>query len=131
MKRKGPANPERSFGLSVGTVVCLLAVYFGWRGYVLRAEIFGAVGAVLVLGGWLYPPILKWPSALWWRMAMVLGAINARILLTLIFTLVMLPVSLIWRLIGKDPLERRRDRWPGWTPYPARYADRKHYQRMF
>jgi len=47
------------------------------------------------------------------------------------FSLLLVPVSLLWRLIGKDPLARRRDTFEGWTPYPARYRDRTHFERMF
>jgi hypothetical protein len=71
------------------------------------------------------------PSAWWWRFSRALGHVNARILLTLMFALVFVPVSLLWRAIGKDPLARRRDRWPGWSTYPARYRDAHHYTRMF
>jgi hypothetical protein len=128
---QGPSNPERSFGVSVGTVLCLIAAVLLWRGRVGRAEVVGAVGAVLVLCGLAYPPVLKGPSALWWRFSRVLGHFNARVLLTLMFTLVFLPISLVWRMTGTDPLQRRRDRWTGWSPYPAKYRDPHHYRRMF
>ena len=45
--------------------------------------------------------------------------------------LVLPPGLYWWRVTGKDPLARRRDRWPGWTPYPERYRDPKHYKRMY
>ena len=64
---KGPANPERSFGVSVGGVLFVIAAVLWWRGRVGRAEIVGAVGAVLLVFGLLAPRLLKWPSALWWR----------------------------------------------------------------
>jgi hypothetical protein len=128
---KGPKNPERSFGVSVGIVLCVIAALLVWRGRILRAEIVGGIGAVLLVAGLLYPPVLKWPSAAWWRFSRVLGYVNARILLTLLFSLVLLPLSIVWRLTGKDPLERRRQRWPGWSAYPARYRDRTHYTRMY
>ena len=64
-------------------------------------------------------------------MSRVLGYVNARVLLTVMFLVVLTPISLLWRLLGKDPLMRRRERWPGWSVYPARYRDRKHYERMF
>ncbi|MES1255882.1 MAG: SxtJ family membrane protein [Acidobacteriota bacterium] len=128
---KGPSNPERSFGLSVGAVLCAIAAALVWRGRLGRAEVLGAVGATLVVCGTVYPPLLKWPSALWWRFSRALGYVNARVLLTVFFALVLTPVSLLWRLSGKDPLARRRERWPGWTTYPARYRDARHYTRMF
>lgn len=131
MSRKGPANPERSFGISVGTVLCLIAVYSIWRGRVGRAEIFGAIGAFLLVFGLAYPPLLKWPSAIWWRFALFLGYVMSRVWLTVLFAIVLVPVSVLWRAIGKDPLTRRRSQWPGWSPYPARYRNPKHYSRMY
>jgi hypothetical protein len=128
---KGPANPERSFGLSVGTVLLLIAGYLFWRGRVFGAEVTGGIGAVLLIGGLLAPWLLKWPSALWWKVAMVLGYVNARVILSIAFLLVLTPLGLLWRVIGRDPLGRRRTSWPGWTPYPPRYSDRSHFTRMY
>ena len=131
MSAKAPRNPERSFGVSVGSVLCVIAAALWWRGRAMRAEIAGAVGAFLLIAGLVYAPLLKYPSAAWWRFSRALGHVNTRILLTLLFAVVLVPISLIWRLIGKDPLARRRDRWTGWSTYPARYRDRKHFERMF
>lgn len=117
--------------MSVGTVLCLIAAVLLWRGRIARAEIVGAVGVVLLGLGLAYPPILARPSRLWWRFSRILGHFNARVWLTLMFALVFVPISLVWRATGKDPLQRRRDRWPGWSPYPARYRDPNHYRRMF
>jgi hypothetical protein len=131
MKHKGPVNPERAFGRSVGAVLVLIAAYLLWRERLTPATITGGIGLVLMVLGQFAPRLLKWPSALWWKFAMVLGFVNARIILTVIFALVLVPLGLIWRVIGRDPLARRRSRWPGWSPYPARYRDRMHYTRMY
>ena len=131
MTHKGPANPERSFGVSVGIVLCVIAALLVWRGRVGRAEVVGGVGAVLLVLGLVYPPLLKYPSAAWWRFSRALGYVNARVLLSVIFFLILTPLGLLWRLTGKDPLARRRRNWPGWAPYPARYKDAKHFDRMF
>ena len=131
MAHRGPANPERSFGISVGGVLILIAAYQFWRGRILPAEILGGVGAVLVVLGYTAPMLLKWPSAVWWKFAMVLGYINARILLTVIFALVLTPIALAWRIVGRDPLSRKRRAWPGWSPHPARYEDTQHYKKMY
>lgn len=128
---KRPNNPERSFGVSVGGVLCAIALALVWRGRAGRAEVVGTIGVVLLVCGLLYPPILKRPSAIWWRFSRALGHFNARVLLTLMFALVFVPLSLLWRLVGKDPLARKRARWTGWSTYPARYRDRHHYRRMF
>jgi len=124
-------NPERSFGVSVGIVLCVIAGALWWRGRLIRAEILGAIGGVLLIGGLVHPPLLKYPSAVWWRFSRVLGHVNARVLLTILFAIVLVPLSMIWRMTGKDPLARRRQKWPGWSTYPPRYRDKRHYERMY
>jgi hypothetical protein len=109
----------------------LIAAVLVWRGRIFGAELAGSVGAVLLVCGLLHPPLLKWPSALWWRFARALAYVNARVILTVLFTIALVPLGTIWRLIGKDPLSRRREQYPGWAPYPERYRDHKHYLRMY
>jgi saxitoxin biosynthesis operon SxtJ-like protein len=130
-RRPTVAASERSFGLSVGTVFCLIAAFLFWRGRPIRAEIFGALGGLLVLLGAVRPSLLRRPSAWWWRLAHILGYINTRVLLTVMFVIVFVPLGVVWRLMGRDPLARRRARFPGWSPYPSRYRDRQHYLRMY
>jgi hypothetical protein len=131
MQPAGPAHPERSFGVSIGGVMLVYAALTLWRGHVTRAEVVGGLGAGLVLAGLIVPRLLRWPSAVWWTVARFLGYWNARILLTVLFGLILVPVSAMWRLTGRDPLTRKRAGWAGWTPYPERYRDRAHFARMF
>jgi hypothetical protein len=131
MTHRGPKNPERSFGISVGTVLILIAAYRWWQDRLLAAQILAGIGAVLVALGYTAPMLLKWPSAVWWKIAMVLGYVNARVILTIIFTLVLTPIAILWRLLGRDPLARKLRTWQGWTPHPDRYKQRDHYKRMY
>ncbi len=131
MAHKGPKNPERSFGISVGAVLCVIAVILFWRGRVGRAEVVGGIGAILVFFGYVAPSVLKPISDIWWKFSALLGWFNARVLLSIIFFLILTPLGLFWRAIGKDPLARRRQNWTGWSPYPARFKDKQHFTRMF
>ena len=100
MSHKGPANPDRSFGVSVGGVLLAVAAFLWWRGRITGAAWSGAIGAVLLLLGLIAPKLLKWPSALWWKLAMALGYVNARVILTIAFLLVLTPIAFIWRAIA-------------------------------
>ena len=129
-QRKHP-NPERAFGLSVGTVLLLIAAFAVWRGRILTAEALAVVGTLLVVLGYLRPMLLYWPSKAWWRLALALGYVNARVILTVAFVVMFVPMGFVWRLIGRDPLARRQGHWRGWQSYPARYRDRNHFSRMY
>ncbi len=129
-KTEAPNFKERSFGLSVGGVMIVVAAYMAWRGRD-RAVLVAAIGAALVIFGLLAPKLLKWPSAVWWKFAMVLGHINARVILTVAFALVLTPIGLLWRLTGHDPLARRRQTWHGWSPSPARFKNPDHFTKMY
>ena len=128
---KGPKNPERSFGVSVGGVLVAIALLLLWRRRITRAEILGGIGAVLLVLGLIAPPLLKYPSKYWWKFSLAFGRVMAKFWLTLLFLIVLTPVNLLWRLMGRDPLARRRDKWPGWSPYPERYRNHKHYGQMY
>jgi hypothetical protein len=102
-----------------------------WRGRVTTAEIMAPIGAILLVLGLTKPSLLKYPSAAWWKFAMVLGHVNARIILTIAFAVVLTPMGLLWRAIGKDPLARKRKNWPGWSPPPERFRNPDHFNKMY
>jgi hypothetical protein len=129
--RPGPASAERSFGISVGTVLLAIGAYLLWRGRLGRAEVIGALGALLLILGLLRPAALKWPSMFWWRFARALGYVNSRVLLTVIFVIALVPIGVVSRLTHLDPLRRRRGSETGWSPHPSRYRNRDHYSRMY
>ncbi len=132
MKRpRHPHFKERSFGISVGAVLLLIAALLAWRGRFTTAAIMGGVGAVLLVFGYARPTVLSYPSAAWWRMAAVLGYVNARVILTAAFLILLTPIGLMWRLIGRDPLRNKRANFEGWSSHPARYRDRNHFTRMY
>lgn len=127
---KHPAPSERSFGRSVGGVCLALGALAWWRAHPLLSAVLVAVGGALVFLALVAPPLLRVPNRIWWRFAQVLGWINARIILSVFFFLVLTPVGLVMRLLGRSPL-KPADRRSTWSPYPARHASPRHYERMF
>ena len=121
---------ERAFGLSVGSVLLGLAALAWWRARPAVAGVLLVVGLLLVGFGRLYPSALRVPNRLWWRFAQALGWFNARVILTVFFAVVLTPVGVVMRLAGRNPLRPSRS-GSNWTPYPARRADPRHYERLF
>jgi hypothetical protein len=56
------------------------------------------------------PEVLEQPYRLWQRAGEVLGAINSRIVLNLVFFLIFVPAGAVARVFGWDPLDRHFDR---------------------
>ena len=126
-------SEDARFGYLVGAVCLTLAVYqVGHRGEVaMGALVLGVVGLVLVVLARVWPRALLRPNAVWTRIARILGWINTRLLLTVVFFFMLVPLALIWRLIGRDPLQARRTASSGWHSVPLRYRNRDHLERMF
>jgi hypothetical protein len=57
----------------------------------------------------LITPLFRQLYSLWLAFSVILGYFVSRILLTIIFFLVITPMALIFRVMGKDPMERKLD----------------------
>ncbi len=121
---------ERSFGLSVGSVCIAFGLLAWWRGHTVVAPVLVGSGTLLVLVGLVAPSALRTLNRVWWRFAQTLGWVNARVILTAFFVLVVTPAGVIMRLLGQNPL-RGAAASSNWGPYPARRRDPKHYERLY
>lgn len=126
----GSLPTERSFGVGVGSVAVVAAALLWWRGYPSIGLVLLIVGTLLIVLGRVAPSALRVPNRIWWRFAQTIGWVNARVLLTLFFALVLTPVGVAMRLFGRNPL-RALHAQSNWGPYPVRRRDPKHYERMF
>lgn len=101
----------RSFGLIFSGIVAVLfgivlPLIFGrgwpyWPWYVA-----GTVGGLALVA----PPLLYPFYKLWMAFGAVMGWINTRLILGLLFFVVMLPIGLLMKLVAKDPMRRRLER---------------------
>jgi hypothetical protein len=114
----------------VGTACVAIGALLVWRGSATIGLSIVALGAVLVALGCIAPLALRVPNRYWWRFAQALGWINARVLLTLFYALVVTPAGLTMRLAGRKPLHPPQPH-TSWSPYSSRRRDPKHYEHMF
>jgi Saxitoxin biosynthesis operon protein SxtJ len=85
-----------------------------------------------LLVGLFVPPLARRFHTLWMRLALLLGWVNSRILLGLMFYGVFAPYNLVGRLLRRDPLTRRgarRDTY--WLPRKTTRQAREQFERTF
>lgn len=97
----------RKFGI---TMACVIALLFGFFfPYVFSKNIPywpWIVAAVFVLLALVVPMKLTVIYSLWMKFGHIIGAINTKIILAIVFFLVFTPMALLFRLLGKDPMKR-------------------------
>ena len=96
----------RQFGLLVG---CVFAVIGLWP-VVFRSEsphLWAMIlGSLLIVLGAIVPQSLKQVHAAWMKVGHILGSINTRIILGIIYYFLITPMGLVMRLMGRDPMHR-------------------------
>lgn len=122
----------RKFGLMVGGVFAAVGAFLLWRD-VSWAMVLIYIGAPLIVLGAILPNLLRPIYIGWMSFAVVLGAIVTRILLTIFFFLVITPVGLFFKLIGRDALTRKIDRDAStyWIDKEYPIAERSRYENFF
>ena len=97
----------RSFGLTVGGIFALIAC---WP-LVVRGEDPRwwslVVAGCLVVPAVVFPKSLVWVHKGWMAIGHVMGWINTRIILGIVFYVIVTPIGIIRRWLGKDPMGRQ------------------------
>lgn len=102
----------RNFGLVVGGVFAAIAALVAWRnGWTLTPWAVGLGGPALVLMalGLVAPGVLHPVYKVWMGLAVVLGFVMTRVILTVVFVGLVIPIGLVLRLVGKDLLRLKLD----------------------
>ena len=108
MKEIISKNQLREFGLLIGFGFPLL---IGWLIPTLMGHEFRAwtlwVGFIGLLFGITSPRLLYYPYKFWIKLGLILEWVNSRIILFLVYVIALLPIALVMRLIGYDPLRTK------------------------
>ncbi len=97
---------DRNFGLVFAAVFTIIGLYpiFYDNNIHLWACIIAFIFLFLSI---LLPKALNIPKKLWFKFGMLLGAIIAPIIITLLYFLTVTPTGIIMRLLGKDLLRQK------------------------
>src|SRR5262245_6785204 len=96
---KTSVDQAREVGLALAVVLLLIFRVSRQDGLILLA-----IGVLILTSLW--PAVFKWPARLWFGLAHFMGAISSKVLLTLVFALILMPIAGIRKLTGADPMKR-------------------------
>ena len=100
----------REFGLTFGAVfVVIFGLFFPWlleRPWPAWPWIVAAPFWALAL---IYPPWLRWVYRGWMRFGLLASRVMTPLVLGIVFFVMISPMALVMRLMGKDPMRRALD----------------------
>ncbi len=105
-KIKSSKSDLRKFGITVGIVLGLLGGLLWWKDRDVYA-IFLALSAGFIGFGLILPIVLKPIQKGWMILALLLGWVMTRVILSVMFFLLFLPIGQLARLFGKDFLDQK------------------------
>lgn len=99
---------ERSFGLVIAAVLCVIAGIRLWHGTSDAAYLLAAA-AILAACAVIAPRLLKPLNHLWFRFGLLLHAVVTPIIMGLMFYTTITPIGWLMRAVGKRPLALQFD----------------------
>lgn len=99
----------RKFGITVGIVLAAIGIllfYFEKS----SAVYFTVIGGLLILLGAVLPQLLKPLNKLWMALAIILGFIMTRLILSIVFYFIITPIRLFARIFRKKFLDLKYDK---------------------
>jgi hypothetical protein len=100
---------EKSFGIVFSIVFLIISLYFFFQSG--QYYVWTMLASILfVLLAFTAPKILTVPNRLWFNFGIIIGAVVAPIVMTLVYLISIFPIGIIMRLFGKDLLNQRLNR---------------------
>jgi hypothetical protein len=125
-------NNLRKFGITMGLafLAITLLILIRHRHNPLPTL---SISLIFFLSAYLFPRLLKSIYILWMKLAFILGWINTRLILLVIFYLVVTPVGLVTKLLGIDLLDLRIDKRKVsyWRDREKKVFNPREYERQF
>ena len=122
----------RNTCLVVSVVLLAAAALFFYRERLVAAEVAVSTSLVLAAIAIFIPWLARLFHTVWMGVASILGWVNSRIILSLIYFLLFVPYGLISRLVGRDPLAVRQQQAESyWTTRQQKRQAREQFERLF
>src|SRR5204862_2655646 len=108
----------------------VLSGIFALRHHQHGALVLFVSGLVLSVFSWLIPFFGKFIYRIWMGIGVIMGGIVSRLILVIIYFLVMMPIGLIFKILGRDELSVKKHQQPSyWKDLPE--TSPESYKHLF
>ncbi|MDD5136092.1 MAG: SxtJ family membrane protein [Candidatus Omnitrophica bacterium] len=116
-KSRNELKDLKQFGMALAGILLALGAVNLFKGRTNWYPWFFSLSIASILLALLAPKHIKPVFTLFTKVGHVIGWVNTRIVLTIIYFLIITPMALIMKVIGKDPLDRKieKDRVSYWV----------------
>jgi hypothetical protein len=129
--KSGPKE-IKSFARLVGTILLLLGIFLIWKQNGGGIPLL-VVGVLLWVVSQLAPNLLKPAQKAWMILALMMGWVMSRVILTIFFCLMVTPIGIVLKLMRKDLLDARIDKRVKsyWKPKEIRELSPEDFEKQY
>ena len=127
-----PSSKEiRQFGTVILIGFGIIGSIFFFQGKKpVALWLWGITGFIFILS-YAFPSLAKPFYWLWMGLGFLIGSVMSRLILLIIFFFVLTPVALVFKLMGRDALNRRKHESSSyWVEHPP-IKDKSYYDHLF
>jgi len=122
----------RSFGVTFGIIFLIIAgfLYFQEKD---SFQLFIYLAGSFSFSGIILPIVLKPAYMIWMIFAVILGWFMTRVILSLLFYLIITPIGLFLRILGKDllGLKEAKNQKSYWSMRNSEKEQKQNYEKQF
>ena len=125
-------NAVKKTGLTVGVVLLIISMLL-WYLDKLTFIYFSTIGGLFVILAVIAIPVLRPFHKLWMMLALLMGFVMSRVILTLLYYLVLTPIGLFAKIVGKKfmPLGFDKNASSYWEKRENMVKQQIDYERQF
>jgi membrane-bound ClpP family serine protease len=125
-------NAVKKTGLTVGIVLIIISLLLWYLGK-MSFIYFSIIGGLFLILALIAIPVLRPFHKLWMMLALMMGFVMSRVILALLFYIVLTPVGLIAKLVGKKfmPIGFDKSAETYWEKRENKIKQPVDYERQF
>ncbi len=129
---KSSSKDLRSFGITFSIISLIIASFLYFSNALELFKIFTYIGLVFIVLGYIIPIALKPLYFVWMIIAIILGWVMTRVILSIVFYLVITPIGIITRILGEDFLSLKNSETKSyWNNRDSIIENNQDYEKQF